>query len=60
MVDRSKEVKISPLKVLVMREFVEVFPEELSSLPTEQEILFEIDLLPERKETSNVAARTTR
>ena len=36
-----------------MQEFVEVFPEELSSLPTEQEIFFEIDLLPERKGCSS-------
>ena len=32
--------------LLVVREFPEVFPEDISSLPPEREIKFSIDLVP--------------
>ena len=72
-VDRSKEEKISPTQILIVREIVEVFPEDLSGLPPEREISFENEFLPETrpiskapyrmalgklKRTSNAAART--
>ena len=44
-VDRSKEEKLDPTNVPVVKEFVEVFPEELPGLPPMREISFEIELL---------------
>ena len=45
-VDRSKEEKINPTNVPIVREFVDIFPEELPGLPPVREISFEIELLP--------------
>ena len=45
-VDKTKEVEPSPEDVPVVKEYVEVFPEELPGLPPQREICFEIELLP--------------
>ena len=45
-VDKSREKKIDPMEVLVVREFIEVFPKELPGLPPSREISFKIELLP--------------
>ena len=45
-VDKSKEKKLDPTEVPVVREFIEVFPEELPGLPPSREISFKIELLP--------------
>ena len=37
---------LNSIPTLVVREFVEVFPEELPRLPPSQEIFFKIELLP--------------
>jgi len=42
MVDKSKEIKLRPEDIPIVKQFVEVFPEELPGLPPELEILFEI------------------
>jgi hypothetical protein len=36
----------SPQGLLVVREYVDVFPEELPSMPPEREVEFSIDLVP--------------
>ena len=45
-VDKTKEKENDPSSVPVVREFVEVFPEELPGIPPEREISFEIELMP--------------
>jgi len=40
------ETKVSMCDLLVVREFPEVFPEDISGLPPEREIEFSIDLVP--------------
>lgn len=45
-VDISVEEKLQPTNVPVVKEYVEVFPEELPGLPLEREISFEIELMP--------------
>ena len=40
------ETKVSMCDLPVVREFPEVFPEDISSLPPEREIEFSIDLVP--------------
>ena len=57
MVDRSKEVKISPTQSSSVRKIIEVFPEDLSSLPPEREISFEIEFLPETRPNSKAPYR---
>ena len=57
MVDKSKEVKISPTQVPVMQKFVEVFSEELSGLLPERKISFEIEFLSETGLISNAPHR---
>ena len=42
-VDKSKEEGLNPADVSVVREFVEIFPEELPGLPPVREISFEIE-----------------
>ena len=44
-VDKKTEKKIDPIEVQVVRELLEVFPEELLDLPLSREISFEIGLL---------------
>ena len=53
MVDKSKEVKISPTQVPVVQKFVEVFPRKLSGLLPERKISFEIKFLSETGPISN-------
>ena len=45
-VDKSMEKELNPSDVPVVREYVEVFPEELPGLAPEREISFEIELMP--------------
>ena len=40
------ETKLSMCDLPIVREFPEVFPEDISSLPPEREIEFSIDLVP--------------
>ena len=42
----ATETKVSMGDLPVVREFPEVFPEDISSLPLEREIEFSIDLVP--------------
>ena len=44
--DITKETKHTPRDVAVVKEFVEVFPEDLPGLPPAREISFEIELVP--------------
>ena len=45
-VDTTKEEKANPEDIPIVRNFVDVFPEELPSLPPDRVISFEIKLLP--------------
>ena len=45
MVDKEQETKLTPEDVPIIREYVDIFPEELPGLPPEREISFEIELL---------------
>ena len=45
-VDKTMEKELNPSDVPVVREYMEVFPEELPGLAPEREILFEIELMP--------------
>jgi len=45
-VDRNQEGKHQPEDVPIVKEFLDVFPEELPGLPPDREIAFEIELLP--------------
>ncbi|KAL5578516.1 hypothetical protein UlMin_020215 [Ulmus minor] len=45
-VDTTHEEKLKPEEIAVVREFPDVFPEELPGIPPEREISFEIELLP--------------
>ncbi|XP_062076047.1 uncharacterized protein LOC133780193 [Humulus lupulus] len=47
-VDTYKEQKLKPEDVPVVRDFLEVFPEDLPGLPPDREIEFVIELLPEK------------
>ena len=40
------EIKVSMCDLPVVREFLEVFPEDISGLPPKREIEFSIDLIP--------------
>ncbi|GAU42639.1 hypothetical protein TSUD_398440 [Trifolium subterraneum] len=42
----SSESSLSPSDILIVREYLDVFPEEINSLPPEREIEFSIDLVP--------------
>ena len=46
MVDTTHVEKSKPEEIAVIREFLDVFPEELPSIPPDREISFEIELLP--------------
>ena len=47
MVDKNIEVEdLLPENVPIVKEYVDVFPENLPGLPPEREISFEIKLLP--------------
>ena len=45
-VEKWKDEKLESNNVSIVREFIEVFPEELPGLLPEREISFEIELLP--------------
>ena len=45
-VEKWKDEKLESNNVSIVREFIEVFPEELPSLFPKREISFEIELLP--------------
>ncbi|GAU39931.1 hypothetical protein TSUD_275330 [Trifolium subterraneum] len=42
----SSESSLSPSDIPIIREYLDVFPEEINSLPPEREIEFSIDLVP--------------
>ncbi|GAU44000.1 hypothetical protein TSUD_91790 [Trifolium subterraneum] len=42
----SSESSLSPSDIPIVREYLDVFPEEINSLPPEREIEFSIDLVP--------------
>ncbi|GAU29936.1 hypothetical protein TSUD_360510 [Trifolium subterraneum] len=42
----SSESSLSPSDIPIVREYLDVFPEEINSLPLEREIEFSIDLVP--------------
>ena len=44
--DLSKERKVEPSDIPVVREYLSVFPEDLPGLPPDREIEFEIELIP--------------
>lgn len=44
--DTSRETTLTPRNMPVVRDFMEVFPEDLPGLPPDQEIVFEIEVLP--------------
>ena len=44
--DETKEVKLKPTDVPVVRDYLTVFPEDLPGLPLEWEIEFTIELIP--------------
>ncbi|GAU10392.1 hypothetical protein TSUD_417700, partial [Trifolium subterraneum] len=46
MVTMSSESSLSPNDIPIAREYLDVFPEEMHSLPPEREIEFSIDLVP--------------
>ncbi|KAL5572480.1 hypothetical protein UlMin_022077 [Ulmus minor] len=45
-VDTTKKAKVELNEVPVVKEFVDVFPEELPGLPPDREVTFEIEVLP--------------
>ena len=46
MVDKEQEEELTPEGVPIIREYVDIFPQDLPGLPPEREISFEIELLP--------------
>ena len=44
--DETKEVKLQPTDVPIVRNYLTVFPEDLPGLPPEREIEFTIELIP--------------
>ncbi|KAM6597853.1 hypothetical protein CsatA_008377 [Cannabis sativa] len=56
-VDSSKPVLLGPEEVNVVKEFLDVFPEELPGLPPQREIDFIIDLIPEAEPVSKAPYR---
>ncbi|GAU40783.1 hypothetical protein TSUD_26630 [Trifolium subterraneum] len=46
MLTMSSESSLSPSDIPIVREYLDVFPEEINSLPPEREIEFSIDLVP--------------
>ncbi|XP_062113261.1 uncharacterized protein LOC133824401 [Humulus lupulus] len=55
-VDTYKEQKLKPKDVPVVRDFLEVFPEDLPGLPPDREIEFVIELLPGTAPVSKIKA----
>ncbi|XP_060961016.1 uncharacterized protein LOC133031515 [Cannabis sativa] len=56
-VDSSKPVLLGPEEVKVVKEFLDVFPEELPGLPPQREIDFIIDLIPGAEPVSKAPYR---
>ncbi|XP_060960736.1 uncharacterized protein LOC133031281 [Cannabis sativa] len=56
-VDSSKFVLLGPEEVKVVKEFLDVFPEELPGLPPQREIDFIIDLIPGAEPVSEAPYR---
>ena len=46
MVDKEQERELQPEDVPIIKEYVDVFTKDLTRLPPEREISFEIELLP--------------
>ena len=46
MVDKEQESELTPENVPIIREYVDIFPQDLPGLPPTREISFEIELLP--------------
>ena len=42
---KTKEMKLEPIDVPIVQNFVEIFPKELPRLPPKREISFEIELM---------------
>ncbi|KAL5537507.1 hypothetical protein UlMin_045604 [Ulmus minor] len=55
--DTTKEEKAKPEDIPIVRNFVDVFPEELPGLPPDWAISFEIELLPGTAPVSNAPYR---
>ena len=45
-VDTTKEISVQPADLLVVRDFLDVFPEDLPGMPPDREIDFNIELAP--------------
>ncbi|XP_060968470.1 uncharacterized protein LOC133036019, partial [Cannabis sativa] len=56
-VDSSKPVLLRPEEVKVVKEFLDVFPEELPGIPPQREIDFIIDLIPGAEPVSKAPYR---
>ena len=46
MVNKEQELGLIPENVPIIREYVDIFPQDLPGLPPAREISFEIELLP--------------
>ena len=46
LVDKEQEEELTPEGVPIIREYLDIFPQDLPGLPPEREISFEIELLP--------------
>ncbi|GAU48779.1 hypothetical protein TSUD_406220 [Trifolium subterraneum] len=55
----SSESSLSPSDIPIVREYLDVFPEEINSLPPEREIEFSIDLVPGSQPISSTPYRTS-
>lgn len=54
-----KLAKLKPEEMLVVCEYLDVFPEELSRLPSNREVEFTIDLIPDTTPVSQTPYRMT-
>lgn len=46
--DVSKEEELTPEDISVVREYMTVFPQDLSGLPPDRDIVLSIELIPPR------------
>ena len=56
-IDTTKKGKDELKDVLVVNEFISVFPEDLPGLPSDREVTFEIEVLPGTAPISNAPYR---